>query len=288
MSEDSANVSFLPGSSFDLDFLADLYTQTFADYFYPCLVTPAELAEIVRIEQLDLDRCPVMLVEEKPVGFATLGIRGSESYCRGFGVIVPYRGKGLGHVLCEEMIRLARDAGARRMVLGVIKENIPALQTYRRAGFQCLREMVTLEWRADAGDAGRQGRKSTPDQVVEARPEDLLRQFEDLHTVRPVWDRDLPSLRERDDLRGLAVISNDVSEAHVLFREHGERAEIVDLGARAGGGSLQLAGSLLAKLQEAHPQLVCYNEPSDSPVLGALLASGFRETVCRLQLERMF
>ena len=288
MSEDSANVSFLPGSSFDLDFLADLYTQTFADYFYPCLVTTAELADIVRIEQLDLDRCPVMLVEEKAVGFATLGIRGSESYCRGFGVIVPYRGKGLGHVLCEEMIRLARDAGARRMTLGVIQENTPAIQTYYRAGFQCLRELVSLEWRVDADDARRRDRKSTADQVVEASPEVLLRQFEDLHTVRPVWDRDLPSLRERDDLRGLAVISGGVSEAHVLFREHGERAEIVDLGARAGGGSSQHVGSLLAKLQEAHPQLVCHNEPSDSPVLGALLASGFRETVRRLQLERTF
>ena len=288
MSEDSANVSFLPGSSFDLDFLADLYTRTFADYFYPCLVTTAELAEIVRIEQLDLDRCPVMIVEEKPVGFATLGIRGSESYCRGFGVIVPYRGKGLGHVLCEEMIRLARDAGARRMTLGVIQENTPAIQTYRRVGFQRLRELVSLKWRVNADDAGRRDRKSTADQVVEASPEDLLRQFEDLHTVRPVWDRDLPSLRERDDLRGLAVISGGVSEAHVLFREHGERAEIVDLGARAGGGSSRHVGSLLSKLQEAHPQLVCYNEPSDSPVLGALKASGFRETVRRLQLGRTF
>ena len=288
MSEDSANVSFLPGSSFDLDFLADLYTQTFADYFYPCLVTTEELADIVRIEQLDLDRCPVMLVEEKAVGFATLGIRGSESYCRGFGVIVPYRGKGLGHVLCEEMIRLARDAGARRMTLGVIQKNTPAIQTYYRAGFQCLRELVSLEWQVDADDARRRDRKSTADQVVEASPEVLFRQFEDLHTVRPVWDRDLPSLRERDDLRGLAVISGGVSEAHVLFREHGERAEIVDLGARAGGGSSQHVGSLLSKLQEAHPQLVCHNEPSDSPVLGALLASGFRETVRRLQLGRTF
>ena len=159
MSENSAHVSFLPGSCFDLDFLADLYTRTFAEYFYPCLVTTAEMEEIVRVEQLDLDRCPVMLFGKEPVGFATLGIRGSESYCRGFGVIVPYRGKGLGHVLCDEMIRLAKDAGARRMVLGVIKENIPALQTYGRAGFQTLREMISLEWRADADGAGRRNRK---------------------------------------------------------------------------------------------------------------------------------
>lgn len=288
MSENSAHVSFLPGSCFELDFLADLYTRTFADYFYPCLVTPAEMEEIVRIEQLDLDRCPVMLFEKEPVGFATLGIRGSESYCRGFGVIVPYRGKGLGHVLCDEMIRLAKDAGARRMVLGVIKENIPALQTYGRAGFQTLREMISLEWSADADGAGRRDRKNTTDQVVEASPEDLLRQFEALHTVQPVWDRDLPSLRERDDLRGLAIISGGVTEAHALIREHGERAEIVDLAARAGDGASQHVGSLLSKLQEAHPQLVCHNEPADSPVLDALLASGFRETVRRLQLGRTF
>ncbi|MDA1311717.1 MAG: GNAT family N-acetyltransferase [Acidobacteria bacterium] len=288
MSYNSANVSFLPGSSFDLDFLADLYTQTFADYFYPCVVTTEELARWARVEHLDLDRCPVLLVDDKPVGLATVGIRGERSYCKGFGVIVSHRGKGLAHKLCGEMVRLAEQAGARRMTLGVIKHNTRAVETYCKAGFQLRRELLSLEWHADADDVAQPPLDSSVGEVIEARPQDLLAHFDDLHAVQPIWNRDLPSLRQINSLQGLAAMSDSGPEAYVLFQAANGTTEIVDLAARTGARPAKLLGNLLRKLQENHPHLMCHNESADNPLLPVMLDSGFRETIRRLELERVF
>ena len=285
MVDGDQDVRFLPASSFSLAFLADLYTQTFADYFFPCDVTTEDLAGYVRIEQLDLDRCPVMLVGETPVGFATVGIRGAESYCKGFGVIVPFRGKGLSHPLCKEMMQLAREAGARRMGLGVIKGNTRAVSTYQQAGFQVLRELVSLEWRADDPESRSSERMAAA--VVTTDPRKLLEHFYDLHPVRPIWNRDLPSLREMEDAQGAAVFSGEAPAAYVLFQPTDHGADIVDLGARGGDEASQRSlRRVLWKMQQEHPTLVCHNEPADNPWLAALLGAGFGETVRRYELER--
>ena len=280
------DVRFSPAAAFGLDFLADLYTRTFADYFFPCLVTPEDLAGYVRIEQLDLGRCPVMLVAEAPVGFATVGIRGEESYCKGFGVTVPFRGKGLSHVLCEEMVRLAREAGAQRMSLGVIKNNTRAVSTYQRADFEPLRELVSLEWQAGSPDSA--SPENSPDPVAMANPAELLDHFDDLHAVRPVWDRDLPSLKEIENLRGVAALSEGIPTAYILSHAGPDATAIVDMGARPGDASShQSLHTLLAEVQQQSPTIVCYNEPSDNPLLEVLLAAGFRETVRRYELVRV-
>ena len=280
-----AAVRFLPGSRFDLDFLAELYTQTFADYFFPCVVTTEELADYVRIEHLDLDCCPVMLVEDTPVGFATVGIRGQESYCKGFGVIVSFRGKGLSHILCNEMVRLAQEAGARRMSLGVIKDNTRAVRTYQKAGFEVARELISLEWQADGDESGPFAGSVTGD-IIEASVGDLLPHFEDLHAVQPIWNRDLLSLQEIGDAQALAVLSGESPEAYVLFQVGSGPAEIIDLGARGQGRPSRSLERILSKLQGDHLGLVCHNEPADNPLLASLLANGFRETVRRYELKR--
>src|ERR1051325_8788054 len=59
---------FLPASSFTLDALADIFTGSFAEYFYPG-VTPVEvLARRVRSENLDLRHSLVMLLGDEPAG----------------------------------------------------------------------------------------------------------------------------------------------------------------------------------------------------------------------------
>ena len=280
------DVRFLPAASFDIDFLADLYTRTFADYFFPCLVTPGELAGYIRIEQLDLDRCPVMLVGGTPIGFATVGIRGEESYCKGFGVTVPFRGKGLSHALCEQMVQLAREAGARRMSLGVIKENTRAVSTYQQAGFRPLRELVSLEWQADSPVPP--SSENTSEEVTPADPAELLDHFDDLHAVRPIWNRDLPSLREIENLQGLAVFTEGTPIAYVLFQAGPEAAEIVDLGASPESPASQRSlHVVLSQMQQQHPTIVCYNEPADNPLLDILLRAGLRDTVRRYELTRI-
>lgn len=294
-------VHFTPASHFSLDVLADLYTRTFADYSYPVLITPEMLAEFIRVEDLALQRSPVMCVGDELVGFATVGMRGDQGYCRGFGVTVPYRGQGLASALCEEMLEQARQAGARRLTLGVLIKNERAVKTYLRSGLRVVRQLFTYEWERTNENATEVAEAD----ITPADPSALLQHFAALHPVPAIWNRDLPSLVHEltdensplpvgegfgvrvgaQEVRGgLAILENDAPAAYVLFSERADRIEILDLAAtRVDDGK-----RLLRALQRIYPRLVCWNEPEDSPMRAAFLACGFVVKQPRYEMDIEF
>ncbi|MFN5425930.1 MAG: GNAT family N-acetyltransferase [Bacteroidota bacterium] len=75
--------------------------------------------------------------EEKVVGFALYFIRystwkGQCLYLEDFLVTNEYRGKGIGSLLFERVIKEAKEKGYRRMVWQVLEWNEPALTFYRK------------------------------------------------------------------------------------------------------------------------------------------------------------
>ncbi|MCA6462543.1 MAG: GNAT family N-acetyltransferase [Chitinophagaceae bacterium] len=75
--------------------------------------------------------------EEKVVGFALYYIRystwkGQCLYLEDFLVTNEYRGKGIGSLLFERVIKEAKEKGYRRMVWQVLEWNEPALNFYRK------------------------------------------------------------------------------------------------------------------------------------------------------------
>lgn len=75
--------------------------------------------------------------EGKVVGFALYYIRystwkGQCLYLEDFLVTEEYRGKGIGALLFERVIREAKEKGFRRMVWQVLEWNEPALNFYRK------------------------------------------------------------------------------------------------------------------------------------------------------------
>src|SRR5262245_28206210 len=109
----SEKLSFAAASSFSLDALGDIFTRSFEDYFYPGTTNAAALAARVRTEQIDLHHSLVLRLADAPAGLALLGLRGDRAWCGGFGVMLPYRGRGLAHHLAAAMLDQARNAGAR-------------------------------------------------------------------------------------------------------------------------------------------------------------------------------
>ncbi len=277
------DVRLVPASAFSLEVLADLNTRTFADYFYEVLVTPEEMSQFVRAEQLDLDRSPVLCVGDDLTGLALVGLRGSQAYCKGFGITAPFRGRGLAHALCLEMLNQARQAGARCLGLGVLRRNEAAVRTYRRAGLRVWRELLSFEWASSDGpfpcrhESRRDGRSS----IQPIEPAQALKHFDVLHTVAPTWHRDQPTLRVLPDLKGIALWDGPEPHAYILYQETGAGAvEIQDV---ASTGAQQ-AGPLLATLQGAYAHIACSNEPAESPALAAFRGAGFRETWPRYEM----
>jgi GNAT superfamily N-acetyltransferase len=263
--------SFLPASSFALDALADIFTRSFEQYFYPGTTSAEILAQRVRVEQIDLHRSLVMLVDDQPAGQALLARRGDHTWCGGFGVILPLRGRGLSHQLATAMLEQARQAGARRFSLEVLTRNERAIKTYTRLGLQIRRDLQILEWRRPEGES----RIENPGQGVEVgEPMQLLDRFAALHPVSAAWQRDLPALLTRGGYRGLALAEAGVTAAYALYQSNADGiARIEDLGAERA----ELAAALLTALQARSQRILAINEPTDSPLTPAFLDVGFTE-----------
>jgi RimJ/RimL family protein N-acetyltransferase len=263
--------SFLPASSFALDALADIFTRSFEQYFYPGTTSAEILAQRVRVEQIDLHRSLVMLVDDQPAGQALLARRGDHTWCGGFGVILALRGRGLSHQLAMAMLEQARQAGARRFSLEVLTRNERAIKTYIRLGLQIRRDLQILEWRRPEGES----RTESRGRGVEAKePMRLLDRFAALHPVPAAWQRDLPALLTRGGYHGLTIEEAGVTAAYALYQSNADSiARIEDLGAERA----ELAADLLTALQARSQRILTINEPTDSPLTAAFLDVGFTE-----------
>lgn len=116
------------------------------------------------------------------------------------------------------------------------------------------------------------------DGIVDANPKTLLAHHAHLHTVRPVWYRDLPSLREMPHLAGLAWPSAETPRAYVVYQTGAaDHADLFDLAATQPHDAIVL----LRALQTKFSRITSGNEPADSPYLPAFEATGFRVTLER-------
>jgi RimJ/RimL family protein N-acetyltransferase len=283
---------FVSASSFALAALADIFTRSFEEYFYPGTTTGEILAQRVRVEQIDLHRSLVMLLGDEPVGLALLARRGDRAWCGGFGVVLPLRGRGLSHQLAVAMLEQARQANARRFSLEVLTRNERAIKTYIRLGMRTRRDLQILEWRRseDEPENKEQGTKNreaqhsremsmddgrrTIDVVEVEEPARLLDRFAALHPAPAAWQRDLPSLLTRGGFRGLGIEEAGMTAAYAIYQANADGiARIEDLGAQR----TDQAVALLAALQARSQRIVTVNEPTDSPLTTAFLSAGFTE-----------
>lgn len=53
----------------------------------------------------------------------------------GIGVVVPYRGQGIGKALMHDALNRAKEKGLERIELSVFGENMPAIALYQKTGF---------------------------------------------------------------------------------------------------------------------------------------------------------
>ena len=71
----------------------------------------------------------------QPRGFAVLQIVGDEAYLLNVMVDARFRRKGVGSTMLQKVMIVARDVGARHLVLDVDAANRPAISMYLKAGF---------------------------------------------------------------------------------------------------------------------------------------------------------
>lgn len=279
---------FVPASSLALDAFVDLYTRSFADYFYPMGQTVEGFAARMRVEHHDLFRSVVLMADGAPAGQATLAIRGDRAWCGGFGIVPEYRGRKLGPPLFAEFVAQARAAGAKTLQLEALTRNAAALSVYTGAGMRVVRDTRLLEWKREGrsgvngvGGVGSVGSVGSVGGVglgeaEFAQPADMARIaecFSRLHPVAPTWSHDLPSLMVRSGLLQTELVCDGRIAAYVLFAAHEGTARIADVGAK----DAEQAQVLLRRLQDHYASVTMMDAPTDSPITAAFDLTGFRE-----------
>jgi GNAT superfamily N-acetyltransferase len=263
----STAISFRPASSFTLEAYTDIFTRSFAGYFYSMAQTVQGFAARVRTEHIDLHRSVVLMTGDAPAGEATMAIRGNRAWCGGFGILPEFRGQGLAPMLFAEFLSQARQAGTARLTLEVLTKNAPALKVYTSAGLQIQRETRLFEWL----------HPSPADAVIADWPKAdvalVTENFRRLHPVAPVWGRNLPGVILRAGLRQGVVEFDGRVMGYVLFTPSEGAARIIDLAAV----DTQTTAVLLRQLQAAFTRITSIDEPADSPLTSAFDLCGFRE-----------
>jgi GNAT superfamily N-acetyltransferase len=132
----------VPASNFPLPDLIHFLNQGFEDYFVPIQFNTVTFLTMLRKDGIDLTASRILLMDEQPCGIALIARRGWASRLAAMGITKDMRGKGAGSWFMNGLINEARQRGDHEIVLEVIEQNEPAVQLYRKSGFQSVRRLI--------------------------------------------------------------------------------------------------------------------------------------------------
>lgn len=142
------DVRVVPATGQSLEAIAALFNRGFEDYLVPIRMSPEDVSQMVRSDSVDLAASRVLQAPTGAVGFILVGSRGWTRRVSAMGVISEGRGRGLGRLLMEEVLRDAAAAGFRRFLLEVFEKNVHARTLYEHLGFRETQRLVGYERRA--------------------------------------------------------------------------------------------------------------------------------------------
>jgi ribosomal protein S18 acetylase RimI-like enzyme len=135
----------------DVDWLADLHNDAFADHTVPASLDAATLAAYLEETDVLPELSRVAFVHGTPASFCLAALRIPRASVRGEGTGRRFRRRGLGGLVLDEVLAAASGAGATDVVLESVATNAAALELYRGRGFRQVRRL--LGWRfAGSGD----------------------------------------------------------------------------------------------------------------------------------------
>lgn len=78
----------------------------------------------------------IVLINNKMIGIAYIGMRKHRAILHGIHVDKEYRGKGIGKKLIKEVIKSLKNYKINKLILYVKEDNIIALNLYKKMGFK--------------------------------------------------------------------------------------------------------------------------------------------------------
>ena len=210
MSQNIDNISERPVAECTAAQVADALTKAFEGYVMPVNVSARGYEQRFRPEHVDPFASYVYFRESRPAAVVLVARRGWTSRIAAMAVAPEARGKGLGRRIMQTAIDEAVARRDRSVLLEVFEHNTPAVNLYRRLGFEPLRRLVG--YRRDSGGVA----SDAADTLSELDPLDFAR------VVAREGDPGLPWMLVAETLSGA------VSPARAFHLDHRAYALIGD------------------------------------------------------------
>jgi ribosomal protein S18 acetylase RimI-like enzyme len=129
----------------EINELVTVFNQSFSDYIVPFKITKEQLINKIKCDNIKLEFSVGAFDNNQLIGFILLGfdfINGNKvAYNAGTGVIPEKRGNKLTLKLQEHIIPKLKEQNVTNVKLEVITENQIAFKTYKKMGFEIIREL---------------------------------------------------------------------------------------------------------------------------------------------------
>jgi GNAT superfamily N-acetyltransferase len=245
----------------DVGLLVDALNRCWAPYFpdEPPM-TPAAFKRSIRDLQIWCSSCMVAFSGSDPIGVLIGAKRPSGTRVHKIAVHPDHRRHGHGRHLLASLGSKLAILGPPRMVAEVPETLAPACELFSASGYvqeALLTDYILRREEDDACEvAGSDSRVPRPEArttgfVIPVTVDDLAANglLEEAHS-QTCWERSVGTIRARkDEIAGLAVVSEERIEAYVLYVTCGiEKTEIVSLRSFVEDGEARLR-QLLAQLR---------------------------------------
>ncbi len=276
------SVDLVPATALSYDRLTLLINQAYINYYLPIWIDAAQFARMCAVEDIDLQKSVVALVDDTPVALALLAVRGDAGWLSGLGVLAPWRRRGIARRIVEQIQATAKAEALRTVRLEVLAQNEGGLALYQQLDFRWERDLLVLTLEPGTFDP-----LPLPPGIAPASPGVILASYTAFHDTRMPWQRQLAScLHRQDDLRGLALWEASRMVGYVLYQLQQGIHVVADLAVDPEYPQrLQAARTLLTAMHSARPDMggSTINLPTDDPLLPAF--TGLRYRIWQRQHE---
>ncbi len=227
----------------------------FGDY---AIFSPQSYADFVRRNDIDLGAAITRVRGRVTIAALAFGVRGDRAWFGLIGVDPKHRREGIARDMMLEAIDAVRGREVASIELEISQRNAPTLAFIRAFGFEPRGELLVWARRARTATAAPLPVRRYTERVV----------ADVAHIPPACWQRE-----PRSVARAPAHARIDVPGAYAFVRVDGDFANVLDASARDDAA----AQALVRELDIHVPQdLTLNNEPSDSPLSGALRDGGWR------------
>lgn len=267
-------------AEYTLEELTHFYNQTRVDYLVPMPMSTDVMGEYIHDFDVDLTLSPIIHDDESGqfFGLGMLGVRGDKTWVTRLGVTPESRRSGAGGAAMDTMLDNSRKIGAKKVILEVIKNNIPAQTLFQKTGFRQTKELLVLR------RAPLRPPLSPEGEITWLYRNDALTALRS-YPHHLTWVNALASMENASMFQGFELNMKSGAKAWMVYR-HKKHSITHFVFHTERGNPAKMARNLLLYLHLQYHRMDAYAENffADDPHLSAFFDLGYFEAFRRIEM----